>query len=345
MKNLKKLHAVVLAIIFAVSSSAFALDKNKYPYGEVEIPSLSGAVCGATSYIAYEKGFFDEEGVKVKLTSAGSFEVTRTALATGKAPVINGDFQFFPAVHNGVDVKLVGGLHEGCIKVLLPKKSKIKTVKDLKGKRIGVDEIGGTPMSVVSVILGNGGLNPSTDVTWIPYPNDQLVTAAEKGEIDVVAAWDPFATILEQKGYIVFSDISKDPLFAGKFCCFLFASGKVVNKNPGQIAAILRAYYKAAKWIGHNAEETAKILLEKKYIPVEGTSDDLKLISGLLKHYKHGETHGDPSEQAKRDAVYFANELTKTGYLPKDLDAQKFVDNLYVDIEALAAEKTKAKKK
>ncbi|MDR3111778.1 MAG: ABC transporter substrate-binding protein [Elusimicrobiota bacterium] len=346
MKCFKSLCLAALSVLTVLNSSAFAaLDKAKYPYGEVEIPALSGAVCGATAYIAYEKKFFDEEGIKVKLTSGASFEVTRTALATGKIPVINGDFQYFPAVHNGVNVKLVGGIHEGCIKVLLPKNSKVKTAKDFKGKKIGVDEIGGTPMSVVSVILGNAGLNPSQDVKWVPYPNDQLVTAAEKGEIDVIAAWDPFATILEQKGYKVFSDLSTDPLFAGKFCCFLFASGKLVDQKPEQIAAILRAYYKSTKWIGQNTEEAAKIILEKKYIPVEGTEDDLKLITGLLKHYKHGQTHGLPKEQAKRDALYFAQELTKTGYLPKDLDAQKFIDNLYVDIEELAKSKGSKKKK
>ncbi|MDR2860785.1 MAG: ABC transporter substrate-binding protein, partial [Elusimicrobiota bacterium] len=260
---------------------------------------------------------------------------------TGKLAVVNGDFQFFPAVYNGVDVKLISGLHEGCIKVLVPKNSKIKSVKDLKGKRIGVDEIGGTPMSVVSVILGNQGLNPQTAVEWKPYPNDQLITAIEKGEIDVIAAWDPFATTIEQKGYIVISDISKDPLFAGKNCCFLFASGKIVKENPGQIAAILRAYNKATKWMGENPVEAAKILVNKKYV----STKDVNLVAGLIKDYKYSDHHGAAANaDAKKDAVYFAKELTKFGYLPKNLDVNKFINNLYVDIFALESQQ-KAKKK
>ncbi|MDR1942061.1 MAG: ABC transporter substrate-binding protein [Endomicrobium sp.] len=329
MKNIAKLFAVVVSVVIAASSLSIAADKKKYPLGEVEIPTLNGAVCTAAAYIAYEKGLFEEEGVKVTLTSGLSFELTRTLLASGKAPVIHGDFQFFPAVYNGVPVKLIGGIHYGCIKVLLPKNSDIKTAADLKGKTIGVDEIGGTPMSVVSVILGNAGLNPQTDVVWKPYPNDQLVTAAQKGEVDVVAAWDPFATLLSRQGFTVFSDIAEDKLFAGKFCCFLFASSKVLKENPAQIAALLRGYYKGAQYIANNTKEAAQIIVDKKYV---GT-DDVALVEELLAHYKYP-AHHEPgfNAKAKDDAVYFAKELTKTGYLPKDLDAQKFIDGIYSDL-------------
>jgi NitT/TauT family transport system substrate-binding protein len=328
---MKKILSAVCCLALAVIISACGKNaEKKYKYGEVEIPTLNGAVCTAAAYIAYEKGFYEEEGVKVKLTSSLSLDAQRAGLATGKIPIIHGDFQFFPAINNGIEANLIGGLHQGCIKVLLPQGSKIKSAADLKGKTIGVDEIGGTPMSVVSVILGNAGLNPQTDVSWKPFPNDQLIVAAQKGEVDAVAAWDPFATILERRGFIVFSDIAEDPLFAGKFCCFLFASSKTVKENYELIYALRRAYYKGAEWVGNNPKEAAKILIEKKYI---GT-DDVDLTAQLLEHYKYGNhKHGYTPQQVKSDAVYFAKELTKTGYLPKDLDAQKFIDGIYADME------------
>ncbi|MDR0823172.1 MAG: ABC transporter substrate-binding protein [Endomicrobium sp.] len=338
-QSVMKCVVVVLTVLISLPSLSFgALDKTKYPNGQTQI-SYSGSICGSPTAIAKEKGFFEEEGVLVDVVGGVSFEVQRTALATGKIAVVNGDFQFFPAVNNGIDVKLISGLHEGCMKVLVLKNSKIKTIQDLKGKTIAVDEIGGTPMSYVSVLVGSIGINPQTEIVWKPFPNDQLIAAVEKGEVDVIAAWDPFATLAEQSGkFRVLSDLSKDPLFAGKNCCFLFASGKLVKTNPGQIAAILRAYHKAVAWMGTNPDEAAKILVGKKYV----ATDNVKLVGRLIKDYQYGNHHGEKSNaEAKADALYFADWLTKIGYLPAKLDTKKFVDNLYVDIFALEAAKKK----
>ncbi|MDR2708935.1 MAG: ABC transporter substrate-binding protein [Elusimicrobiota bacterium] len=334
---------IALAAAVVLPQTAFgALDKNKYPHGETDL-SYSGSTCGSPAMIAYEKGFFDEEGVKVTLVSGVSFEAQRTALATGKLAVVNGDFQFFPAIYNGIDVKLISGLHEGCIKLLVLKSSPIKSLKDLKGRklRIAVDEIGGTPMSVASVVLGEQGINPqdTNAVVWKPYPSDQIMTAAEKGEVDIIAAWDPRATEAEQSGkYRTLIDIGKDAPFAGKYCCFLFASGKVVKNNPDKVAAILRAYDKATKWIGEHPDEAAQILVSKKYVP----TDNVKLVATLLKSYHYNNLHGshnaqsqEKTQQAKNDAIFFAKEMIKTGYLPTTLDAAKFIDGIYVDIFAV----------
>ncbi|MDR0554546.1 MAG: ABC transporter substrate-binding protein [Treponema sp.] len=325
------LSAIILpAAVFAGGSKAGG---SAYPLGEYDI-AYSGSTCGSPVAIAALKGFYAEEGVKINLVSGVSFEAQRTALAAGKMPITNGDFQFFPSVYNGIDVKLVGGLHEGCIKILVPVDSSINTLADLRGKTIAVDEIGGTPMSVASVAVGSAGINPQTEITWKPYPNDQLTQAVEGGEADLFAAWDPFATLAEQSGkFRVLLDISEHPLFAGKNCCFVFASGKLVKEKPKVVAAVLRAIHRAVEWIGANPEEAAKLLVESKSV----ATDNIALITELLRHYKYDHHYSAASNaSAKDDAAYFAGELTKIGYLPADLDVKKFVDDLYVDIYALA---------
>ncbi|MDR1929999.1 MAG: ABC transporter substrate-binding protein [Treponema sp.] len=332
---MKRFLAVTMALFLAGTFSACKkAEENKYPYGEYEI-AYGGSTCGSPTSIASLKGFFDEEGVKIDLVSGSTFEAERAALAAGKIIVENGDFQYFPGVHNGLDVKLIGGLHEGCIKILVPRDSPIVELSDLRGKTIAVDEIGGTPMSVASVAAGSGGVDPQTEITWVPYPNDQISQAVEKGEVDVAALWDPFATTLENTGnYRVLVDISEHPLFAGRACCFLFASGKLVRENPGAVAAVLRGYHKAVAWIGANPAEAARILVEEKKV----ATDDTALVTELLGHYHYDQHSGTAAAaRAKDDAVYFARELTKIGYLPADLDVEKFVDDIYVDIFALEA--------
>lgn len=298
--------------------------KKEFKYGKLKIQALGGGACGAPSYVAFEKGFFAEEGLDVELVS-GSLDELKTGLVTGEFTVTNGDFQWFPSIQQGVDLKIIGGLHKGCIRLVVPPNSPIKTAKDLKGKRIGVDEIGGTPMSVTTIVLANAGLDPKKDVTWVPFPLDQLTQAVKKGEIDAFAAWDPFGTLAQKnEGYTALSDISTDPLFAGKSCCFLYASQKKIDENPERVAAIARAYQKATEWINAHPEETAQLEIEKKYV----ATDDKALLTELIKTYDYEFT----TDHAYDDVKYFVEQFNKTGFLKKDTDPKAFADQVYFNI-------------
>ena len=322
--------------IFAISVSFLAAGSAgaaEYKLGSIEIQARSGSACGAPAYIALEKGFFAEEGLDVTLV-AGNFETQKAGLASGKFYVANGDFNFFPSIVEGLDLKIVAGLHEGCIKLIVPPDSAIKSAADLKGKTIGVDQLGGTPFFVASLVLAEAGFDPTKDVKWRPYPLDQLSVAVGKGEIDAYAAWDPFGSLaVRDQGYKVISDIATDPLFAGRFCCFLYASNRKIKEEPEKVEAILRAYNKAIEWIGANPEEAAKIEIDKGYVK----TDDYAFLTQLLKEYKyHGTQHlhgtGQPSDP-KADAYYFASRLQKAGFFQgKELDVEKWVDDVYYDV-------------
>ena len=299
---------------------------DKYKYGKIQIPALGGGACGAPSYVAYEKGFFAEEGLDVELVS-GTMDSMKAGLANGQFPVNNGDFVWFTSIQQGLDLKIIGGLHKGCIKVVVPPGSNIKTAADLKGKRIGVDEIGGVPMAVASVVLANAKLDPQKDVQWLAYPLDQLEEAVKKGEIDAFSAWDPYGKLAEvNSGYSILSDISTDPLFAGKSCCFLYASAKAIKENPAKIQAIARAYQKAEDWIAAHPEETAQLEVDKKYV----ATDNVKLLTEMIKSYHFNYT----TEASKNDIRYFVGQFSKTGFLKKDTDPDDFANQVYYDVFA-----------
>ncbi|MFT8890099.1 MAG: ABC transporter substrate-binding protein [Ethanoligenens sp.] len=329
MKKFKQLTALVLTVAIPLTLAACSSTKQASTtstgakHWNIQIQALGGGVCGAPAYIAKEKGFFAQNGIDVTLTS-GTFETQKDGLASGKYVVANGDFQFFPSVQQGLDIKVIGGLHTGCIKLVVPPNSSIKTAADLKGKRIGVDEIGGTPMAITSVVLVNTGIDPQNGVTWKPFPLDQLVTEVNKGEIDAFAAWDPYGTLaVQNNGYKVLTDIATDPLFAGKTCCFLYASEKYIKSDPALIAAIVKSYQEADDWIQKNQAEAAQIEINKKYI----STDDLNLVTSQLKSYSFVYT----TDKAKNDVKYFVGQLDKTGFLNKGTDPTKFANNVYYD--------------
>ena len=69
--------------------------------------------------------------------------------------------------------------------------SAIKGYADLKGKKVGVSDFGGTEFPVTKRVLASLGLNPETDVSWIPVGNGvQAGTALQRGAIDALAYYD-----------------------------------------------------------------------------------------------------------------------------------------------------------
>lgn len=344
-KNLKKffiMGALALCLLVALTacgsekdtdSAATNTGDSEYKYGKIDIPGKNGSLCAAPIYIAYEKGFYAEEGFDVNLISADT-EARKIGLNNGTIPIVNGDFQFFPSIEEGVKVKVVDGLHNGCIKIVVPEGSPIKTAKDLKGKKIGVDEIGGTPFQVASVWLENAGIvaKDNKDVTFVPYSDGNLeIEAAAKGEIDAAAIWDPFGSLaVKNKGFVEIFDLSTDPLFAGKYCCFLYASEKVLNEDPEKVAALLRAYNKAQEWIHDNPEEAVDIISDKKYSDIA----DKELAAELVKSYAYPskEEHETGATHVKEDVLYFVQELQKIGYL-KTTDPEKFAGEIYYEVQ------------
>ncbi len=308
-------------------------DKVDYKYGKIDIPGKDGALCGAPIYIAFEKGFFAEEGFDVTLISANA-ETRKIGLNNGTIPIVNGDFQFFPSIENDVKVKVVDGLHNGCIKFLVPKDSPINGVEDLKGLKIGVDEIGGTPHQVASVWLEKNGISAKPEdgeVEFLPFDDGNLeVEALNKGDIDVAALWDPFGSVQEKTGnYKVIFDLSTDPTFAGKYCCFLYASNKLLDEETEKIAALLRAYHKAQNWISENPGEAVQLIIDGKYSAIE----DKELAVELISHYQYpsADDHAANKQDVGSDVLYFATELYNIGYLNTNPD--EFVEKAYQEVD------------
>lgn len=307
--------------------------KTEYKYGKIDIPGKDGALCGAPIYIAYEKGFFAEEGFDVNLISADT-ETRKIGLNNGTIPIVNGDFQFFPSIEQGVKVKVVDGLHNGCIKFVVRPDSDIKTAEDLKGKKIGVDEIGGTPHQVASVWLEQAGisaLQTDGEVTFLPFADGNLeLEALYNGDIDVAAMWDPLGSVAEKAGKVkVIFDLSTDPAFAGKYCCFLYASEKVLEEEPEKIAALLRAYRKAQDWISANPEETVDLIIKGKYSQIE----DKELAAELVKSYEYpSDADRSASKQSvESDVKYFVKALYDIGYLTSE--PEQFAKDIYAEVD------------
>lgn len=227
-----------------------------------------GNTCEAPIFAAYEKGFFEEEGLDPQMIK-GDANTLKDGLATGKIDVTDGLLnQWLKPIESGLNIKFVTGIHTGCIQALASKNSAINTFKDLKGKTVGVPAIGGGPMILVSRLLYKEGIDSQKDVQWKVYPNPELPLALEKGEVDAIALADPFAQIQVDGGKAKsIYNSAQDAPFKDEYCCLVVLNGKLIENDPDTAAAVTRAIMKGARWVNDHQEEIAQIEVDKKYVP------------------------------------------------------------------------------
>lgn len=257
--------AAVCALIFTGckknSGSATAGSSNKIRVGYI------GITCEAPIFSAVENGFFKEEGLEVEMVKC-EWANYKDVLALGGFDITHHLVMYFlKPIEQGLDVKFTAGIHMGCLRVQAATKGNIHSVRDLRGKRIGVPGMGTPPFIFANRVLGANGIDASKDVTWRVFPAGELGLALDKGEVDAVADSEPIGSLLLADGKVRnVADQAKDAPYKDEYCCAVIVNGKFLTANPKAAAAATRALLKGAKWVQANPAAAARLSVEKKYL-------------------------------------------------------------------------------
>jgi NitT/TauT family transport system substrate-binding protein len=327
--NMKKLLLLCVAALIAVSGVMARGSRQADVPDEDYVVSIgygtTGGLCAAPFYIAIEKGYYDEEGVRwekynvepgtlMQLLTTGQVDAGYNLLATLIQPLAN-----------GLDVKIPLALHTGCVKVLVKPDSDIKTVADLKGKKIGTDGMATSSTVIPQRYLGELGIKASgedSEVEWVVYPSTELPLALERGLVDAIGLGDPRAQIIENAGQgRVIINSATDDYLKNEFCCVTPLRTEFVEKHPVVAAAFIRAIQKGAKFVQDNPDETARILQEKNYVAGEP-----EVNAQILRTYDYRATVSGALTAIDRNA----RDLQRIGLVDKEVDVDKLVKSVYV---------------
>src|SRR5437899_7202791 len=220
-----------------------------------------GLTCEAPIYYAYEKGIFKEEGLEPELVKC-SWANYKDNLALGSYDITHHLVMYFlKPIEQGLDVRFLGGVHTGCLRVQTGVNSPIHKIQDLKGKSIGVPGMGTPPFVFANSVFGTHDVDAGKDITWKVYPAGELGLALKKGEVDAVADAEPIGTLLIAQGIarnVEGMYEATDMPYANEYSCEIIGDGKWIDANPDSEARATRAILRGEKWEQDNQQAAAQ---------------------------------------------------------------------------------------
>jgi NitT/TauT family transport system substrate-binding protein len=296
--------------------------------GKVKVAYL-GLTCEAAMFVAYEKGFFKDEGLDVEFVKT-DWDGLRDGLGLGRFDANYTLIMYLlKPIEQGLDVKITGGIHSGCLRVQAGVKGSIRSVADLKGKKIGVPtHLGSPPFLFASRVLAAHGMNPSKDVEWVVLPPEVLGLALENGQVDAVANSEPIGSILTAGGKVrTIADQAVDPPYNEEYCCAVVLSGAFARRSPSAAAQSTRALLKGALWVDQNPTAAAQLSVEKHYI---AASPEVNAHAIAKLKYTPG------ISRCRTSLDLAAAEMKTAGLLNPSTDPRELAKRAWLDLEGVS---------
>ena len=297
---------------------------------EVKVGEVTRSIFYAPLYVAIEEGFFEDEGLDVKLTTIPGGDKTMTALLS-----------------DGIDIALIGAETSVYVASQNPNDAVVnfaqltqtdgtflvarEDVKDfdwdmLKGSTFLGQRVGGMPQMAGEFVLKNNGIDPQKDLTLIQNIDfANIASAFASGTGDYVQLFEPTASMFEEQGVGKIVASFGEELGAIPYTVFMAKESKFKNDKE-MIESYTKALYKAQKWVyEQSAEKVAKSI--SPYF--EDT--DLALIETVVERYRSQESFAKDPIIDEKEFDNLLKVMTEAGVLEYDAKYEDLVNRSFAD--------------
>jgi NitT/TauT family transport system substrate-binding protein len=227
------------------------------------------SICVAPWYLAEEllhaEGFSD-----VRYVPAQSGAMFVQMITRGELDFALSDAGSVVArLDGGVPITALAGVHPGCFELFAHEP--IRTISDLKGKKVGIDVLGSGKHRYVAIMTANVGLDPHKDIEWVegaavnPLGLFPLELFAE-GQVDAFLGFPPEPQELRARkiGHVILN-MTTDKPWSQYFCCMLVGNKDFVHNHPVATKRVVRAILKANDVCAAGPDMAARSLVDRGF--------------------------------------------------------------------------------
>ncbi|MEU7829085.1 ABC transporter substrate-binding protein [Nonomuraea sp. NPDC049129] len=267
--------AVVVVTVLAATVAVRALPAE--PRAAAPPPEQSTITVGMMTtlesvpvVVALNKGYFKEEGLTVEWRSIPGVAAAVSLAESGIADLAQTDYAtVFTANEAGKKFKIVSSLHQaapGSFAIAVDTKSKIRTVTDLKRKRVAISGLSGLGQLTLTAVLKRAGLTLG-DVRLAVVPDSDMLRVLGKGQVDAALLAEPLINVGREVKRV---RIVADPMtqeFANLYTGGMMATDEWVREHPRTVAAFQRALVKAQRLIATDPQQMRDALYRFARVP------------------------------------------------------------------------------
>ena len=323
----KRLIAIATSFLLAVTGLA-GCGTPKSNLTKVTLNEVAHSIFYAPQYVAYELGYFKEEGLDVTIETGFGADKTMTALISGDADIgfMGSEASIYQYNEGNSDYAInFAQLTQRAGNFLVAREANSDfSWNDLRGKEIIGGRKGGMPQMILEYVLKLNGLDPQKDVTLIQNVDFANTAGAFSGGTgDYTVEFEPNATSLEQQGMgTVVSSLGVESGYVPytAYC----AKKSYIEKNPEIIQHFTNAIYKGQQYVkDHTAEEIADVI--KPQFP----ETDMDTLTAIVKRYADQDTFKEYPIFEKNSFALLQDILNEAGELAKPVDYETLVTTTF----------------
>ena len=327
---LKRLVKSSFLVAVALMTLLVLASCGKEELQEVQVGEVTRSIFYAPQYVAIEKGFFEEEGLKVELKTIAGGDKTMTALLSGGIDValVGSETSIYVTAQGANDpIKNFAQLTQTDGTFLVAREQ----IDDfswemLKGSTFLGQRKGGMPQMAGEFVLKKHGIDPQSDLELIQNIDfANISTAFASGTGDYVQLFEPTASVFEAEGvgHIVASFGTESGHLP--YTAFM-TKASMIESDPEMVEKFTRAIKKAQDWVYANSAEDVAKAIQPFF---EDT--DVGLIATVVDRYKQQESFAKDPILDEEEWNNLQDVMEEAGELPKRMDYEELVDTTFAE--------------
>lgn len=266
--------------VFAISVAVASINPRSPALGADKVKfALPGNSMGYLPlFVAVHRGFFKDEGIDI--------ELPRLIPAMAQNALMSGDVQYHGLADSGLRLAArsapIKAIFYGADRPMyyLVAQKEIRSVAELKGKRVGVSQFGGTSDLSARLALKHFGVEPERDALIIQIGSEGTRTAALRaGSVAAIIVPVPAVVLLKRDGFNEISFVGDVVEFASNGYT---TTDQRIKENPQEVKKVLRALYRGLRFAKENPEGTIGVIQKEWKVEPEVAKESYAAIVKAL---------------------------------------------------------------